>query len=380
MDFPAIVTMPLFFVAPEESVSTIITAPVGAGPFRFGSWTPGDRLSLAANPAYFGGAPPLAAVEYVFYPVDPVGLNFPNAALQWPDYLAGKLDVSYIPTSTWPSVSSDSGLVTGTMMVVRMVLFDSVLLPDVNVRRAFQMAVDRAAIVDDPALWGYNRPLPLADGVVSPQKGAYDNHDLSITYNPTASLALLATAAYTDTNHDGILEKEGTDLRVDIFVGGSTGTQNQVIARRVAEDLGNIGGSGVGVSTTLTTTSAAANAYLVGWQSDYPDAYNDLSPFATGEWYASRMHYNGVTFNELLAAARTVGNEQDRNAGYHAAEAQLVITEAMVLPICYGFTLPLMAAPAVQGLRFQGIADGVVALSDVVKLSFVYLPLVMRGY
>jgi ABC-type transport system substrate-binding protein len=380
MDFPAMLSMPVFWVAPQESVSTIVTTPVGAGPFKFVSWTTGDRLVLAANPAYFDGAPTLAGVEYVFYPMDPVGLNFPNAALQWPDYQAGKLDVSYIPTATWPTVSGDPGVVTGTMMVVRMFQFDAVALPDLRVRQAFQMAVDRETIIDDPDLWGYNRPLPLADGVVSPQKGAYDNRDLTITYNPAASLALLATAGYSDTNGDGILEKEGTDLRVDIFVGASTGTQNQIIARRVAEDLGNIGGSGVGVSTTLTTTLAAANAYLVGWQSDYPDAYNDLSPFATGEWYANRMHYSGVTFNTLLAAARTTLNEQGRNAGYLAAETQLVITDAMVLPICYGFTLPLMATPAVQGLRFQGIADGVVALSDVVKWSFVYLPLVLRGY
>jgi ABC-type transport system substrate-binding protein len=379
MDFPALLTMPVFTVVPQESVSTIVTSPVGAGPYKFVSWTAGDRVALTANPAYFGGAPALANVEFVFYPMDPVGLNFPNAALQWPDYLAGKLDVSYIPTATWPTVSGDPGVVTGTMMVVRMLQFDAVKLPDVTVRQAFQMAVDRETVIDDPDLWGYNRPLPLAHGVVSPQKGAYDNHDLTITYNPTASLALLVTAGYTDTNHDGILEKEGTDLRVDIFVGPSTATQNQVIARLVAEDLGNIGGSGLGVSTTLTTTLGAANAYLVGWQSDYPDAYNDLSPFAAGQWYANRMHYNGVAFNAALTAARTIANEQDRNAGYHAAEAQLVITDAMVLPICYSFTLPLMAAPAVQGLRFQGIADGVVALSDVVKWSFVYLPLVVRG-
>ena len=68
MDFPAQLTMPVFTVVPSESVSTIVTAPVGAGPFKFVSWTPDDRLALAANPAYFGGAPTLANVEYVFYP------------------------------------------------------------------------------------------------------------------------------------------------------------------------------------------------------------------------------------------------------------------------------------------------------------------------
>ena len=131
-----------------------------------------------------------------------MGLGFPSAALQWPDYLAGSLDVSYIPTATWPTVSSDPGLVTGTMFIVRMLQFNEDKLPDVSVRRALQMAVDRESIVSDPAMWDYNRPLPLADGVVSPQKGTYSNHDLAITYNPTGtlgSLSLLASAGYTGT-------------------------------------------------------------------------------------------------------------------------------------------------------------------------------------
>ena len=161
------------------------------------------------------------------------------------------------------------------------------------------------------------------------------------------------------------------------FVGSSN--PNQVIARRVISDLSNIGGSGLGVSATLTTTLSAANAYMTGWWSDYPDVYNDLSPFATGGFFANRIQYTSGAFNTLLAAARTTTNEQLRNAGYHAAEAQLVITDAMVLPICNGFMVPLMAAPAVQGLRFQGSLDGVVALSEVTKWSFVYLPVVVRG-
>ena len=41
--------------------------PVGSGPFRVVRWIKDDRIELAANPDYFGGAPKVATV--IFRPV-----------------------------------------------------------------------------------------------------------------------------------------------------------------------------------------------------------------------------------------------------------------------------------------------------------------------
>src|SRR6185312_14748751 len=39
--------------------------PVGTGPFRFVEWSPGERIMLAANPSYWGGAPKIQHLVFV---------------------------------------------------------------------------------------------------------------------------------------------------------------------------------------------------------------------------------------------------------------------------------------------------------------------------
>jgi len=48
--------------------STLASAPIGTGPYRVTRWNRGDALSLAANPAYFGGAPKIATLTIRFVP------------------------------------------------------------------------------------------------------------------------------------------------------------------------------------------------------------------------------------------------------------------------------------------------------------------------
>ncbi|MGB7262343.1 MAG: ABC transporter substrate-binding protein, partial [Albidovulum sp.] len=46
-------------VAPE-SIATDATNPIGTGPFKFASWTQGDRIEITRNDAYWGEAPALS--------------------------------------------------------------------------------------------------------------------------------------------------------------------------------------------------------------------------------------------------------------------------------------------------------------------------------
>src|SRR5262249_59108194 len=73
-------------IYPREAVETLKSAPVGTGPFRFGEWVRGDRITLTRNPDYHvKGLPKLERVTYRF-------ITDPNAALA--ALKAGHVDAS----------------------------------------------------------------------------------------------------------------------------------------------------------------------------------------------------------------------------------------------------------------------------------------------
>jgi oligopeptide transport system substrate-binding protein len=353
--------LPIFYVIPQEAASTIGTNPVGSGAFKFVSWTSHSKIVLQANPSYFGAAPFLNGVEYKFY-------STPDA--QWADYQAGNLDLTQIPGSQWSSVKTSPNVITHSIMVMAGYGFDVVAFSDIRVRQAFQQAINRSAIVSN---WPYDPPLQVANGVVSPGKGSYDNSDITLTYNFTNALSLLAAAGWTDTNSDHILDNgAGTNLRVVVY--GTSNSTGQVLANQ----LGNIGGTGVGAQTSVTTTRSAANIQNVGWGSDYPDPENDLYRYLTGDDLASRIHYSSATFDSTYNTAQATLDLTTRNSLYHSNDQRLVITDAVVIPIYYGAMTPMLKKPYVQDLRISSQGYESIPLKYAWLDLKIYLPLILR--
>src|SRR5260370_7005416 len=61
------------FVAPKAYYSAhdaayLNTHPLGSGPYKLVEWTPGDHVTLTANPDYFGGAPAIKDVVFKVVP------------------------------------------------------------------------------------------------------------------------------------------------------------------------------------------------------------------------------------------------------------------------------------------------------------------------
>jgi peptide/nickel transport system substrate-binding protein len=66
----------------------VTTNPIGTGPFAFDSYTPGDSIVLTANPDYWGGAPELGSVKYIFVPEPTVAVaNLQSGQAHWTDNL-----------------------------------------------------------------------------------------------------------------------------------------------------------------------------------------------------------------------------------------------------------------------------------------------------
>jgi ABC-type transport system substrate-binding protein len=252
---------------------------------------------------------------------------------------------------------------------------DVVAFPDVRVRQGIQRAINRAAIASDPAVWGYDPGVQLANGVVSPGKGSYDNSDISIPYDPTTALALFAAAGWTDTNGDHILDNgAGTNLRVIVY-----GASSNARVQRIVNDLSNIGGGGIGAQVSTTTTQNSANLKSIGWNSDYPDPENDLAPFVSGGLYSTRFHYTSAIFDAFFTTGQTTLDPVLRNAAFHAADYQIVITDAVAIPQYYGAMIPVLKKPYVHDLHFGKLGGYPHAfLKDVWMDFYLYLPLISR--
>jgi peptide/nickel transport system substrate-binding protein len=127
----------------RKAIAAYLRMPIGAGPFRYVTLLPGDRVELDANPYYFRGAPKLAKIVYRVL----AGDDAVAAAIR-----AGSVDV-------WPATAKDSAeLLNGVPDVhadaiagarPSMILLNtrSAATGDPAVRQALRLAIDRATII-----------------------------------------------------------------------------------------------------------------------------------------------------------------------------------------------------------------------------------------
>lgn len=160
--------------------------PVGTGPFKFKSYTQGERLELEANPDYFAGSPKLDGLVYRFIKEDATRL----AELQ-----SGRVDVIHdIAISGLPTVekSSTAKIVAVDGPTIQSMQFNvkNGITTDVRVRRALNMAVDKQAIID-ALLSGYGKPIASLQGALS---FGYDEALAAYPYDPAAAKKLLEEA------------------------------------------------------------------------------------------------------------------------------------------------------------------------------------------
>jgi peptide/nickel transport system substrate-binding protein len=179
--------------------------PVGIGPFRITAWNRGDSIELEANPYYFRGKPKLDRITFKIIPTqDTVATQLQT----------GELDL-------WPLVPPTfidrlKALDTLTMRVrpnFRTTNLDfnvrRPLVGDVRVRRAIQLAVDRAKLIAS-VLHGYGF---RHDGVDIPLDAPHGDSVL-VPFDPAKARALLDAAGWK-VGADGIRVKDGVRLSLE---------------------------------------------------------------------------------------------------------------------------------------------------------------------
>ncbi len=166
--------------------------PVGTGPYRLATETPGREIRLAAHQAYWGDPPDFAAARFIrFETPDEVEALIRNRrvdiAENIPPGVAASLAARPVPGM---EVIPKQGL------MIRYLGLDTRVAPfdDLRVRRALALAVDRPALVAN-LLHGYGSP---ANQFVSPAVFGYNPGLPPLPYDPDGARRLLAEAGHPD--------------------------------------------------------------------------------------------------------------------------------------------------------------------------------------
>jgi peptide/nickel transport system substrate-binding protein len=209
------------------------TAPVGSGPFVFGEWVSGSHITLKANGDYYGDGPYLEEITLKFVPDG-------NALLM------------QIETSQVMGIDNAPGelldiaeKLTGTAVYRNPALFNEHLdvncehpvLADSRVRKAIAIAIDREEI-SEKIYGGVWIPAYSDEHPGSPYHSDIGRKTLS--YSPKQAKMLLAAAGWRDTDGDGIREKDGTRLELEISTtaGRATRERTQVVLREQLSQIG----------------------------------------------------------------------------------------------------------------------------------------------
>jgi peptide/nickel transport system substrate-binding protein len=184
-------------------------APVGSGPFKFEEWVPGSHLALVANKNYYGEGPYLDAVLFKFIPNENTLLIqlktgeidiFDNANINFIDQLYGIPGVVVYKTPMLMYEHLDLNT-------------ENEILRDRRVRQALSYATNKEEIAGQI----YNGLVTVAPLDEFQASKFYDQEVADrVVFDPRKARRLLREAGWNDSNGDGILDKNGRELRLSI--------------------------------------------------------------------------------------------------------------------------------------------------------------------
>ncbi|MEX1184942.1 MAG: ABC transporter substrate-binding protein [Gemmatimonadota bacterium] len=327
--------------------------PVGNGFYRFGRWDAGQNLTLEVSADKPDGRAAIERIVMRFIPDM-------NAAMT--ELLTGQGDLipKLPPDQKERAEGADDVVVySGPRVRPAWIAWNARRAPldDVRVRRALLMAVDRAALaaglfgdVGEPAL----SPVPTVLREHSPAVQP-------IPFDTVRARALLAEAGWRDTNDDGVLDRAGRPLRIEVDFISSDQTRRDVLVamqamlRRAGVDLVPRAYESTAWVQRLREGSFAASFWGWGWGPGV------VGPNAEMVFHSRSMPPNGPNFagsanpriDELIDAALVTSDTAGARGIWSELE-QLMIDDAVYAPIYLDPELFAVHA-RFSNVRFRGI-------------------------
>jgi peptide/nickel transport system substrate-binding protein len=203
---------------------------VGTGPFKFQEWRQGESVTLAKNDQYYD--PNMIPV------IDELIMRvLPDPSTEVEALKAGEIDiVEIVPAPQVEEVQNTEGLKVDiypgwsfSYIGLNMDPEKSPFFQDQRVRQALFIGIDKEAIKDNIYL-GLGE---VARGTQPKLSYAYSPESFEETYDfdPERARALLAEAGWTDTNGNGIVDKDGVEFSFELITSSGGGaTVDQLLA------------------------------------------------------------------------------------------------------------------------------------------------------
>ena len=346
--FPGLVAHQFFRPVPRQAIEAhgqAWTQPqniVTSGAFVLQTWKPYDKLVYVRNPHYWDVAN-VRLDSITFYPTE-------DATTMMNLYKAGEIDALYnhIPPAAWidhlrrtvdhmdqPECAIDYYMLNTTKAP----------MDDVRVRKAFNMAIDKAGLA------AYQRTIkPLT--AFSPE-GIFPGYPQPIgdPFDPIRAKQLLADAGYRDAN--GRFDAAAFPIS-QVELTYNTTERNRQIAEYVQAQWKQNLGLTVPLKNMEWKTFLDYRAKLeykgvarTGWVGDYMDPYTFLDLFTT------KTGDNGTGWStpEFVAAVHEANRQQDPQKRYELlAKAEKILLDAQpVIPLATSST-NWMKKPYVKGM------------------------------
>lgn len=206
---------------------------LSAGPFVFESYTPQQEIVFKRNPNFWK--------ENLPYLDRVVWRIVPSQASLVTQLLAGDLDlVDVIPARDAERVAADAAveLIQNPDRGYGYLGWNNhhPVFSDPEVRRAMTLAIDRETIVDN-VFQGRSGP---SLGPVLSDMWAFNDELKPSPYTPEKAREMLSAAGWTDTDDDGIIDRDGESLSFNLMTNSENQTRKD-IAVLVRDQLALVG-------------------------------------------------------------------------------------------------------------------------------------------
>ena len=181
--------------------------PVGAGPYRFVEYLPGQEIRYEANEFYYEGKP--EAEHFIYKTTEGDSQQFfQTGELDYSAFAANQQNYEFLELLGFANIHIYTSSAYGYVAFNH----EKPLFKDPKVRQAFTYGLDRQTIIDT----FYQGYAEVANVPVSPTSWAYTDEVGDTSYDPEKAKQLLEEAGWVEGN-DGIREKDGEKLTVYYF-------------------------------------------------------------------------------------------------------------------------------------------------------------------